>query len=172
MAKISFQLVALIISLFCHFYISSCVCKCIICHSIKVFFSRQKFVTSAGKALTFLLLQPPSPKLPLHTPIRRAAIDLLGRGFTVWEPYLDVSSVLLGLLELSIDSNKLIPRYDVCLMRNHMAGFLCRSLAWFFFLLLLLCLRSVTLFRSSLMHKIICSQPENNTFKAPFMCCH
>uniref|UniRef100_A0A0B7AN27 WD repeat-containing protein 7 n=1 Tax=Arion vulgaris TaxID=1028688 RepID=A0A0B7AN27_9EUPU len=62
-----------------------------------------------SKALTFLLLQPPSPKLPAHTPIRRAAIDLIGRGFTVWEPYLDVSSVLLGLLELSIDSNKLIP---------------------------------------------------------------
>ncbi|XP_035824202.1 WD repeat-containing protein 7 isoform X4 [Aplysia californica] len=63
-----------------------------------------------SKALTFLLLQPPSPRLPLHTPIRRAAIDLIGRGFTVWEPYLDVSAVLLGLLELSIDSNKLIPR--------------------------------------------------------------
>ena len=63
-----------------------------------------------GKALTFLLLQPPSPRLPPHTPIRRAAIDLIGRGFTVWEPYLDVSAVLLGLLELSIDSNKLIPR--------------------------------------------------------------
>ncbi|GFS16350.1 WD repeat-containing protein 7 [Elysia marginata] len=63
-----------------------------------------------SKALTFLLLQPPSPRLPLHTPIRRAAIDLIGRGFTVWEPYLDVSSVLLGLLELSIDAHKLIPR--------------------------------------------------------------
>ncbi|KAK3803272.1 hypothetical protein RRG08_021472 [Elysia crispata] len=62
-----------------------------------------------SKALTFLLLQPPSPRLPLHTPIRRAAIDLIGRGFTVWEPYLDVSSVLLGLLELSIDAHKLIP---------------------------------------------------------------
>jgi hypothetical protein len=52
------------------------------------------------KALTFLLQQPPSRKLPAHTPIRRAAIDLIGRGFTVWEPYLDVSAVLLGLLEL------------------------------------------------------------------------
>ncbi|BFZ12796.1 hypothetical protein BsWGS_15834 [Bradybaena similaris] len=62
-----------------------------------------------SKALMFLLLQPPSAKLPAYTPIRRAAIDLIGRGFTVWEPYLDVSSVLLGLLELSIDSNKLIP---------------------------------------------------------------
>ncbi|KAL5022011.1 hypothetical protein ScPMuIL_001166 [Solemya velum] len=62
-----------------------------------------------SKALTFLLQQPPSRKLPAHTPIRRAAIDLLGRGFTVWEPYLDVSAVLLGLLELCIDGDRLVP---------------------------------------------------------------
>ncbi|EDW32752.1 GL18216 [Drosophila persimilis] len=47
-------------------------------------------------ALAHLLYAPPSPKLPQYTPLRRAAIDLLGRGFTVWEPYLDVSKVLLG----------------------------------------------------------------------------
>ncbi|KAI8441550.1 hypothetical protein MSG28_015135, partial [Choristoneura fumiferana] len=47
-------------------------------------------------ALTHLLLAPPCPRLPAHTPLRRAAVDLLGRGFTVWEPYLDVSHVLLG----------------------------------------------------------------------------
>ncbi|XP_071092027.1 WD repeat-containing protein 7-like isoform X2 [Haliotis cracherodii] len=62
-----------------------------------------------SKALTFLLLTPPSPRLPSNTPIRRAAIDLLGRGFTVWEPYLDVSSVLLGLLELCVDADRLLP---------------------------------------------------------------
>jgi hypothetical protein len=60
--------------------------------------------------LTFLLLHPPSPKLPAHTPIRRAAIDLIGRGFTVWEPYMDVSAVLLGLLELCVDGDRLVPR--------------------------------------------------------------
>lgn len=59
--------------------------------------------------LTHLLLTPPSPQLPLHTPLRRAAIDLIGRGFTVWEPYLDVSKILLGLLELCCDADKLIP---------------------------------------------------------------
>ncbi|XP_063439339.1 WD repeat-containing protein 7-like isoform X1 [Mytilus trossulus] len=64
-----------------------------------------------SKALTFLLQQPPSRKLPAHTPIRRAAIDLIGRGFTVWEPYLDVSAVLLGLLELCVDSDRLVPRF-------------------------------------------------------------
>ncbi|KAL4712244.1 hypothetical protein ACJJTC_011105 [Scirpophaga incertulas] len=47
-------------------------------------------------ALTHLLLSPPCARLPAYTPLRRAAIDLLGRGFTVWEPYLDVSHVLLG----------------------------------------------------------------------------
>ncbi|XP_015189196.1 PREDICTED: WD repeat-containing protein 7 isoform X6 [Polistes dominula] len=60
-------------------------------------------------ALTHLLLAPHSPKLPLHTPLRRAAIDLIGRGFTVWEPYLDVSKVLLGLLEMCCDADKLVP---------------------------------------------------------------
>ena len=60
----------------------------------------------AGKALTFLLLQPPSPKLPPHSTIRRTAIDLIGRGFTVWEPYMDVSAVLMGLLELCADAEK------------------------------------------------------------------
>lgn len=59
-----------------------------------------------GKALTFLLLQPPSPKLPPHSTIRRTAIDLIGRGFTVWEPYMDVSAVLMGLLELCADAEK------------------------------------------------------------------
>ncbi|XP_069687986.1 WD repeat-containing protein 7 isoform X7 [Periplaneta americana] len=60
-------------------------------------------------ALTHLLLAPPTPRLPAHTPLRRAAIDLIGRGFTVWEPYLDVSKVLLGLLELCCEADKLVP---------------------------------------------------------------
>lgn len=64
----------------------------------------------AGLALTHLLLAPPSPRLPAHTALRRAAVDLIGRGFTVWEPYLDVSKVLLGLLELCCDSDRLVPR--------------------------------------------------------------
>lgn len=60
-------------------------------------------------ALTHLLLAPHTAKLPAYTPLRRAAIDLIGRGFTVWEPYLDVSKVLLGLLEMCCDSSRLIP---------------------------------------------------------------
>ena len=68
--------------------------------------SRSLPLCTAGKALTFLLLQPPSPKLPAHSTIRRTAIDLIGRGFTVWEPYMDVSAVLMGLLELCADAEK------------------------------------------------------------------
>jgi hypothetical protein len=70
----------------------------------------QYYYILIGKALTFLLQHPPSKKLPAHTPIRRAAIDLIGRGFPVWEPYLDVSAILLGLLELCIGSERLVPR--------------------------------------------------------------
>lgn len=47
-------------------------------------------------ALSHLLLAPATVKLPPYTPLRRAAIDLIGRGFTVWEPYLDISKILLG----------------------------------------------------------------------------
>jgi hypothetical protein len=47
-------------------------------------------------ALSHLLLAAPTPKLPPHIPLRRAAIDLIGRGFTVWAPFLDISKVLLG----------------------------------------------------------------------------
>ncbi|XP_047541633.1 WD repeat-containing protein 7 isoform X1 [Vanessa atalanta] len=60
-------------------------------------------------ALTHLLLAPGCARLPAHTPLRRAAVDLLGRGFAVWEPYLDVSHVLLGLLEMCSDADKLVP---------------------------------------------------------------
>ncbi len=67
-------------------------------------------VPPAGLALTNLLLTPTSSKLPAHTAQRRAAVDLIGRGFTIWEPYLDVSKVLLGLLELCSDADKLVPR--------------------------------------------------------------
>uniref|UniRef100_A0A8K9Y3G6 WDR72-like alpha-solenoid domain-containing protein n=1 Tax=Oncorhynchus mykiss TaxID=8022 RepID=A0A8K9Y3G6_ONCMY len=72
----------------------------------------------AGKALTFLLLQPPSPKMPPHSTIRRTAIDLIGRGFTVWEPYMDVSAVLMGLLELCADAEKQLANITMGLPLN------------------------------------------------------
>ena len=60
--------------------------------------------------MTFLLLHPPTSYLPAYTLLRRAAVSLLGRGFAVWEPYLDISAVLLGLLELCVDGDSLVPR--------------------------------------------------------------
>jgi hypothetical protein len=52
-------------------------------------------------ALIELLVSEETPLLPLYSPLRRAAVDLIGRGFTVWQPHVDLSKVLLGLLELT-----------------------------------------------------------------------
>lgn len=58
-------------------------------------------VRATAHSLLELLIAPESPLLPLNSPLRRAAIDLLGRGFVVWQPHLDISKVLLTLLELA-----------------------------------------------------------------------
>ena len=42
-----------------------------------------------ARALMYLVLVP-SNSLSPHTPLRRAAIDLIGRGFVLWEPHLEV----------------------------------------------------------------------------------
>ncbi|KAL3258557.1 hypothetical protein MRX96_046398 [Rhipicephalus microplus] len=63
-----------------------------------------------SQALAHLLLTPPSSSLPAHSSLRRAAIDLIGRGFAVWQAYIDVSRVLLGLFDLCCDADKLLPR--------------------------------------------------------------
>ena len=68
--------------------------------------------------MTFLLLHPPTPNLPAYTLLRRAAVNLLGRGFAVWEPYLDISAVLLGLLELCVDGDARVPRCSFFLIFN------------------------------------------------------
>ena len=63
-------------------------------------------VRLTAKALMYLVLAPPSDTMPSHTPLRRAAIDLIGRGFTLWEPHLEVSKVLLGLLDTSSEADR------------------------------------------------------------------
>ncbi|KAF2368717.1 WD40-repeat-containing domain, partial [Trinorchestia longiramus] len=60
-------------------------------HQDEGFMLGSPLAVKTSKALAHLLLSPPTPRLPLHTPLRRAAIDLIGRGFSVWEPYLDVA---------------------------------------------------------------------------------
>ena len=61
-----------------------------------------------ARALMYLVLVPSSPLSP-HTPLRRAAIDLIGRGFVLWEPHLEVSKVLLGLLDMSSEAAMWVP---------------------------------------------------------------
>jgi hypothetical protein len=53
-----------------------------------------------GRILTSLLSPTNYEHIPLHSVIRRTAIELIGRGYTVWEPYLDIGQVLLTLLDL------------------------------------------------------------------------
>lgn len=48
------------------------------------------------------LTQPPS-QLPLHSPIRRASVDLIGRGFGIWCDFMNLTAVLITLLELQSD---------------------------------------------------------------------
>lgn len=69
---------------------------------------RSKFFTMnfslarlTGQCLSTLLFVTSSSGLPLYTSLRYTAVKLIGRGFTFWEPYLDVAKVLLGLLDLS-----------------------------------------------------------------------
>merc|ERR1719245_2972861 len=61
-----------------------------------------------AKALMYLVLVPANTASP-HTPLRRAAIDLIGRGFLLWEPHLEVSKVLLGLLDMSSEAALWVP---------------------------------------------------------------
>ncbi|XP_055328610.1 WD repeat-containing protein 7-like isoform X2 [Paramacrobiotus metropolitanus] len=55
-----------------------------------------------GKALSYIVVNQ-DEKLQPYSSLRRSAVDLLGRGFVVWEPFLDVGHVLLSLLRLTLD---------------------------------------------------------------------
>ncbi|TGZ68866.1 hypothetical protein CRM22_004035 [Opisthorchis felineus] len=44
----------------------------------------------------------------VHTSLRRAAIDLLGRGFVVWEPYVDLNQIINALLPLTAKAESLL----------------------------------------------------------------
>lgn len=62
-----------------------------------------------AKALMFLVLSPASAKQASNSSLRRAAIDLIGRGFILWEPHLEVSKVLLGLFEMTCEADWWVP---------------------------------------------------------------
>lgn len=72
----------------------------------KFFSTNFSLARLTGQCLSHLLFVPSSPSLPLYTSLRQTAVGLIGRGFTFWEPYLDVAKVLLGLLDLSCESEQ------------------------------------------------------------------
>jgi WD40 repeat protein len=69
-------------------------------------FEQGDIVRATAHSLLELLVAPESPLLPLNSALRRASIDLIGRGFTLWQPHLDISKVLLGLLDLAAVGEK------------------------------------------------------------------
>ncbi|KIH66999.1 WD domain, G-beta repeat protein [Ancylostoma duodenale] len=91
--------------------------------------NRADLTRATALSLLELLVAAPSPLLPVHSPLRRAAIDLLGRGFVHWEPHLEISKVVLGLLDLAANTEKqpppsiigapLSPIADACRTARH-----------------------------------------------------
>ncbi|KAI6215429.1 hypothetical protein M3Y94_00384300 [Aphelenchoides besseyi] len=90
-------------------------------------------------ALVELLISEETPLLPLYSPLRRAAVDLIGRGFTVWQPHIDLPKVLLGLLELTstektghntnVSSYTITPEMDACRTARHALSLIASSRA-------------------------------------------
>lgn len=68
--------------------------------------NRADLTRATAVSLLELLVAAPSNLIPVHSPLRRAAIDLLGRGFVHWEPHLEISKVVLGLLDLASNNEK------------------------------------------------------------------
>uniref|UniRef100_A0A0R3RSS2 WD_REPEATS_REGION domain-containing protein n=1 Tax=Elaeophora elaphi TaxID=1147741 RepID=A0A0R3RSS2_9BILA len=91
---------------------------------------------ATAQSLLELLIAPPTTLLPFHSPLRRAAVDLIGRGFSVWQPHLDITKLLLILLELANSSDKqsadttaaiLSPSVDVCHTARHALSLIATS---------------------------------------------
>ena len=51
-----------------------------------------------AKTLQGILLEKPHAKSPLHSNLRCSAAELLGRGFQLWEKYVDIPQVELHVL--------------------------------------------------------------------------
>ncbi|CAI5446025.1 unnamed protein product [Caenorhabditis angaria] len=68
--------------------------------------NRADLTRATAVSLLELLVAAHSHLIPVHSPLRRAAIDLLGRGFVHWEPHLEISKVVLGLLDLAANNEK------------------------------------------------------------------
>ena len=56
-----------------------------------------------AKTLQAVLLEKPVTKSSLYSSLRCSAAELMGRGFHLWgENYVDVSAVIMGLLDLAV----------------------------------------------------------------------
>ncbi len=55
-----------------------------------------------AKTLQALLLEKPTSKTGLYSNLRCSAAELLGRGFNLWEKYVDIPQVVMGLLDLTV----------------------------------------------------------------------
>ncbi|VDK71899.1 unnamed protein product [Onchocerca ochengi] len=91
---------------------------------------------ATAQSLQELLIAPPTTLLPYHSPLRRAAVDLIGRGFSVWQPHLDITKLLLVLLELATSTDKesvdttaaiLTPSVDFCHTARHALSLIATS---------------------------------------------
>ncbi|GMT20536.1 hypothetical protein PFISCL1PPCAC_11833 [Pristionchus fissidentatus] len=122
-------------------------------------------------SLLELLVCPHSKALPMQSPLRRAAIDLLGRGFTQWEPHLEIAKVLLGLLALaSQTSNKdasvamrLSPSTDAQRTARHALSMIARARAPAFIASLSM---EVARYNSAAQHQTIQSVPNGPLLKS------
>ena len=69
---------------------------------VSSFLLTQDMLKMVAAHLFSQLTQPPA-QLHLHSPIRRASVDLIGRGFGIWCDFMNLTAVLITLLELQSD---------------------------------------------------------------------
>ena len=62
-----------------------------------------------AKTLQAVLLEKPLRPSSVYSPLRCSAAELMGRGFHLWENYVDVAAVIMGLLDLAIHSHSTPP---------------------------------------------------------------
>lgn len=65
-----------------------------------------------AKTLQGVLLQRPAHRANLYSSLRCSAAELMGRGFHLWENYVDVALVVMGLLDLALNPAALPPPGD------------------------------------------------------------
>ena len=61
-----------------------------------------------AKTLQAVLLERPTSKSGLYSNLRCSTVELLGRGFNLWEKYVDIPQVVMGLLDLVIQYTRTV----------------------------------------------------------------